>query len=59
MENVSNDSLDPDQGDAYYTIEELEQPDLSQRGNREPQPWVIEQIVCLLMKETALLLHQS
>ena len=42
MENVSNDSLDPDQGDAYYTIEELEQHDLSQRGNKEPQPWVIE-----------------
>jgi hypothetical protein len=29
------------------------------RGVKEPQPWIIEKIVAMLMKETTLLLHQT
>jgi hypothetical protein len=36
QDNYSNDSLDPDGGDAYYSIDDLESQQIDSRGSREP-----------------------
>ena len=35
-DNYSNDSLDPESGDAYYSIDDLESQEMGSRGSREP-----------------------
>lgn len=36
QDNLSNDSLDPDNGDNYYSIDDLESQEMGCRGSREP-----------------------
>ena len=49
-DNLSNDSLDPDCQDNFFSLGREFEP--QNKYSREPQPWIIECLIELLVKES-------